>query len=521
MVSKILYGLFIALLISVVGLFLMTALPIPGNVAMKIVQSGSMEPAIMTGSIVVVYPASSYGINDVITFTSSSANVPTTHRIVALKGEGGNIFVTKGDANEEADTETTIRADILGKVVLSVPYVGYILDFARKPLGFMLLIALPALLIVIDEIEKIWKEMRRIRKPKVTEKKEVVHVAESNTAMRTRVRMMDINRPAFARVQEIPVAESLAPTTTRPVASVNHHYVLTSCVVVALITFVSNSWSIGGTVSYFSDTEKTIENLLHAVALDFTAIPDSTTFTFTEDGVLNDPDGLITLVAPEVGSVALKHRVAVAVSSGNPVFCDAITATTISPFVYSGPLSALSATDVSFSGPWTLELNLESDSYLPDDQCIVDIIYSAWNASLTDGSSRYVDEERVQLTFTAPTPLASILPFSQLLQSTSESTVFGIEDEIPEQETVDFEEGIFEEETSEEVILEEESFQNENEEDKDKDKDKDQEREREQELEHEDTNEINADQDILDEEADQPDDLNDNLPEDTEDINEE
>ncbi len=131
-------------------------LPIPGGLSSKIVQSGSMEPKIPTGALVIVKPAATYAVGDVITFNKQGP-VPTTHRIKSIEGSGSDTkFVTKGDANEEADPGVVPQARVLGKVVLSLPYVGYILHTARQPVGFALLIALPAFLVIIEEALSLW-----------------------------------------------------------------------------------------------------------------------------------------------------------------------------------------------------------------------------------------------------------------------------------------------------------------------------------------------------------------------------
>jgi hypothetical protein len=61
--------------------------------------------------------------------------------------------------------------NILGKVLFSIPYFGYIVDFARKPVGFALIIGIPALLIIGDELRKIFVETKRLIKEKKTGKK--------------------------------------------------------------------------------------------------------------------------------------------------------------------------------------------------------------------------------------------------------------------------------------------------------------------------------------------------------------
>lgn len=162
LLSKSVYALFILALVAVAGLFLATMLPIPGNVEVKIVKSGSMEPAIPTGSIVVVKPVTTYVVGDVVTFGRDTKNeIPTTHRIVAVQ-DGGASFLTKGDANEEADPRTIFRSEVFGRVWVHVPYVGYILDFARKPWGFTLMIGIPATLIIVDELIRIAQEVQKL-----------------------------------------------------------------------------------------------------------------------------------------------------------------------------------------------------------------------------------------------------------------------------------------------------------------------------------------------------------------------
>lgn len=158
--ATIFYTLFIALVVGIAGLLLGTMLPIPGNIEVKIVKSGSMEPEIGTGSLVVVKPAVVYKKGDIITFgKDTKSDIPTTHRIIAVNANG--TFVTKGDANEEQDTQPIARSEVIGKVLISIPGAGYVLDFARTKLGFMLLIGIPAGLVILEEILTITRETQK------------------------------------------------------------------------------------------------------------------------------------------------------------------------------------------------------------------------------------------------------------------------------------------------------------------------------------------------------------------------
>lgn len=165
--KKIGYWAFLAGVILVALFLLSTTLPIPGGYKALIVTSGSMEPSIKTGSLVLIKPSESYRAGDVITFESSGSKIPTTHRIVDVSAKSGvEYYKTKGDANENVDGAEVRKSDVLGKVFLSVPYAGYISDFAKKPLGFTLLVGFPILYVVYDEISKIVSEVKKMRRKK-------------------------------------------------------------------------------------------------------------------------------------------------------------------------------------------------------------------------------------------------------------------------------------------------------------------------------------------------------------------
>ena len=73
----------------------------------KVVKSGSMEPSIQTGGIVIVSPTETktYAEGDVITFgTDNTGAVSVTHRVVEATGASRTaVYTTKGDANQEMD----------------------------------------------------------------------------------------------------------------------------------------------------------------------------------------------------------------------------------------------------------------------------------------------------------------------------------------------------------------------------------------------------------------------------------
>ena len=157
--------IFYAVIFLVIALLLFALFPIKGNYQIKIVKSGSMEPDIKVGSIVIIKPSSNYTVGDVVTFgKDTKTDIPTTHRIVSSRAQEGVIlFTTKGDANEDNDTNEIKQSDVHGKVLFDVPFFGYIIDLARKPIGFAVLIILPAIIVIYDEGVKIFKEVKKMQ----------------------------------------------------------------------------------------------------------------------------------------------------------------------------------------------------------------------------------------------------------------------------------------------------------------------------------------------------------------------
>lgn len=112
------------------------------------VVSGSMEPELPYGSMIVISPREVYKEGDIVTFRSLSDGLVKrfTHRIVSIEGAAA---VTKGDANNSADPEPTPLSKAEGKVVFTVPLAGYLImafDYPAVKIGgglvFLLWLAL-------------------------------------------------------------------------------------------------------------------------------------------------------------------------------------------------------------------------------------------------------------------------------------------------------------------------------------------------------------------------------------------
>jgi signal peptidase I len=90
------------------------------------VESNSMVPTFARGDILLLDGRANYTINDIIVYSPEGQSVPIVHRIISINADGS--FQTKGDANAGQLTfeKHVDTAEIHGKVILIVPYVGWI-----------------------------------------------------------------------------------------------------------------------------------------------------------------------------------------------------------------------------------------------------------------------------------------------------------------------------------------------------------------------------------------------------------
>lgn len=160
-------------LVALVAPFVVYAVPqVVGADHSYVVLSGSMEPVLSPGDVVVVDdPNSGVGLvdllgaaglvhdtgsgisrGDVVTFRTSGDEPPTTHRVVEVIDEGGTAYRTKGDANEDPDMGLVRPSNVVGEVVLVLPYVGYVVQFGDTPAGFVALVVVPFGLLVASEL---------------------------------------------------------------------------------------------------------------------------------------------------------------------------------------------------------------------------------------------------------------------------------------------------------------------------------------------------------------------------------
>ncbi len=148
-----------------------------------IVLSGSMSPVFEAGSVVAIKPVDPQSVRtgDIITFKDpGDPNTIVTHRVLEVNEDGkGRSFITKGDANDISDPKPVPVENIVGRVTLSVPYAGYLLDFAKSKKGLLFFIVVPGAIFIITELIHLY---RLALQAEEEEKKKKAEMAQAEAA---------------------------------------------------------------------------------------------------------------------------------------------------------------------------------------------------------------------------------------------------------------------------------------------------------------------------------------------------
>ena len=128
---------------------------------MYIVQGGSMSPAFEAGSLAFLQPIDPHNLvaGDIITYTSAGGGDSlTTHRIMEVNNEGGQLsFTTRGDANLVNDSLPVYPENIVGQVVHTVPYAGFVMSYGQSKTGIITLVFIPGALIIAFELRNLFR----------------------------------------------------------------------------------------------------------------------------------------------------------------------------------------------------------------------------------------------------------------------------------------------------------------------------------------------------------------------------
>lgn len=103
-----------------------------------IIASGSMRPTLEVGDMAAIVQTrpEAIKVGDIIQSWKEGEPAPIIHRVVEIYKSGGTTyFVTKGDANNAPDPDPIIPIKTVGKVVLTIPKLGWIPIYTKKAIA--------------------------------------------------------------------------------------------------------------------------------------------------------------------------------------------------------------------------------------------------------------------------------------------------------------------------------------------------------------------------------------------------
>lgn len=177
-VSELFQLVIIVGLVAIAVLSFGSRIPALSNMGFRFfsVISGSMEPTIPTGAVIMVdsVDADQLKVDDIITYQKQNQETGeqsiVTHRIQSINnyqrvqeikddasGETSTQTVevfeltTKGDANQEADSYVVYPGEVLGVYQWHVPKLGFLVNFIQSAKGFIAVVVIPALVLIVWE----------------------------------------------------------------------------------------------------------------------------------------------------------------------------------------------------------------------------------------------------------------------------------------------------------------------------------------------------------------------------------
>ena len=113
-----------------------------------VVLSGSMEPTIKTGSLCFINRHADFNDikeKDVVAFKLENGTL-VTHRAIEISDSG---ITTKGDRNKEQDGSLVTKNNYVGKNILWIPKIGYLVMAFQSTRGKIVLLTCILLLFII------------------------------------------------------------------------------------------------------------------------------------------------------------------------------------------------------------------------------------------------------------------------------------------------------------------------------------------------------------------------------------
>ena len=165
-INKKIHWILVTWIITIALLDIITSTDnLPKGIKFYTMETNSMDPIILVNSLFITKPYPFYQINEIVTFEFPGNKEIVTHRIVNLsKQNNQTYYITKGDNNDLVDRRLIPPENIFGKVIIVIPFLGWLVRFIQTKLGLAILVVIPATLVARKEILIIIKELSKSKK---------------------------------------------------------------------------------------------------------------------------------------------------------------------------------------------------------------------------------------------------------------------------------------------------------------------------------------------------------------------
>ena len=137
-----------------------------------VIISGSMEPELNIGDIVIIKKCSQEELkeNDIISYKYGQSEI--THRIIQIEdNENGKEYITKGDNNNVRDSENIKYENIEGKCIVKIRHLGKVILILKNKIVLICIILILYLIYAGDtKRNKKW-DLRREKREKFEEER--------------------------------------------------------------------------------------------------------------------------------------------------------------------------------------------------------------------------------------------------------------------------------------------------------------------------------------------------------------
>lgn len=158
-------GRFISNLVLIIGILISILLLIPlipvvdRWYQLAIVKSASMEPWLKVGSLAVYKAQATYYPGEVVAYQAGDGDDAKLiiHRLIEKRTAAEKtIYLAQGDATQYLSSQPVFTGQIKGKVIGSIPQLGYVLSWFRSRVGIAVMIFTCLVLLLTNESTKLW-----------------------------------------------------------------------------------------------------------------------------------------------------------------------------------------------------------------------------------------------------------------------------------------------------------------------------------------------------------------------------